>query len=662
MTEKFDVTILGTGLFGAALAYHLAQGTRRRVLALDTARGPRQPSATATSAGILSVQGWDPWDLVLVRESVAEYARLAEEEGVEPVRPNGGLRVARSAEGARWLARVHRVLEQEGEEVRTVGPREARELLPFADMDDVQAALYTPLDAVTEPSALQSAYLRAADRAGAVHRREETPPEVERLPGGGWKVGGERGGISETLVVAAGAWSKSVLTDLGHRLPLAPFRAQVLRVRPHPLLPVFPSLHDLDLNVYVRPADHGRLLIGDGTGTREEDPSRWAPEADRPWVEQTVATLRTVIRGLPDAPVEAAWAGLCVASPDRFPVVGRVPGEAHLIVASGFNGLGSMRAAGLARRLADALGSGAWDPLRPADPARFAAAWRSFEPRPQFPLEGESDGPAREVAGTFRDLPPEARASHEIRYRLLAGAEEADGLRWTSLSDWFDPFLGQFAKDALRTGGTVEVAEEAGRVRGLLLAGSSEGVGSGFTRTRVIAERYLSRMDPGGLYLDAAWRPGGEPVEIFAADLRDWRSEERLRNPVRLAGPEDLPRVRALMHEELGPSVDRWFATLPRPEENAFLCEVGGRVVGVSWITRVGPFARGHSFSVHPRYRGLGIGSDLLTARMLWLRRTGGRQVVSEIYDGNLASRTAAERAGMSLVDRMYHFRPITGP
>jgi RimJ/RimL family protein N-acetyltransferase len=61
---------------------------------------------------------------------------------------------------------------------------------------------------------------------------------------------------------------------------------------------------------------------------------------------------------------------------------------------------------------------------------------------------------------------------------------------------------------------------------------------------------------------------------------------------------------------------------------------------------------------VHPRYQRLGIGTDLLTARMLWLQRSGGRQVVSEIYGGNLASRTAAERAGMALVGQMFHFRP----
>jgi RimJ/RimL family protein N-acetyltransferase len=43
---------------------------------------------------------------------------------------------------------------------------------------------------------------------------------------------------------------------------------------------------------------------------------------------------------------------------------------------------------------------------------------------------------------------------------------------------------------------------------------------------------------------------------------------------------------------------------------------------------------------------------------MRWLKQTGGHMVVSEIYDGNVASRTAAERAGMSFVARMYHFRP----
>jgi glycine/D-amino acid oxidase-like deaminating enzyme/RimJ/RimL family protein N-acetyltransferase len=661
VTEKFDVAVLGTGLFGASLTYHLVREPSVRVLAIDTNPEAGRPSATATSAGILSVQGWDPWDLAIVRESSEEYRGLAEEEGVEPLRRNGGLRVARTDAGARWLDRVQRVLEREGTEARRVGAGEIRELLPYADLADVRAGLYTPDDAVMDPAALQAAYLRAAVRAGALLRTEARAAAPEPLHGGGWRIGGESAAVADTLVVAAGAGSKAVLAALGHTLPLAPFRAQAVLLRPRPLLPPFPTLNDLDLNLYVRPASLGRLLAGDGTGSREENPFRWEPNADDAFVEEMRRAVGALFDGLPPSPVEAAWAGLCVASPDRFPLVGRVPGGQGLCVATGFNGFGTMRAAGLARRLADAIRTGRWEPLRPADPSRFPGSFEPFDPRPEFPLESEEAeaGPARD--GT-EPLPARvsfpATAQDRIRYRLIPGVGEVDGLRWSALSEWFDPFLRLFAKDALRTGGSVEVAEEDGLVRGLFLSGSSEGVGSGFTRTRRVAERYLERMEPGGIYLEEPWRPGGEVVELFAADMRDWESKERVRNPVRIARPDDLPRIRSLMHGELGPGVDPWLATLPRPEETAFLCEIDARVVGVSWLSRVGTFARGHSFLVHPRYRGLGIGSDLLTARMLWLKGSGGRRVVSEIYDGNVASRTAAERAGMALVGRMYHLRP----
>lgn len=661
MTDRFDVAILGTGLFGASLAFHLSQTQSVRVLALDAPEPPRSPSGTATSAGILSFQGWDTWDLAIVGESVEEYLRLAEELGEEPVRRNGGLRIARTEEGSRWLGRVQRSLVRDGIEARALSAGEMRDLVPFAEFDDGSSGLFTPEDALVDPAGIRDGYLRCALRSGTVVRPSVEPIKVGRSDGDAWAIAGEVPAVADELVVAAGAWSKRILADLGHPVPLAPFRAQALRARPRPLLASFPTLHDLDLNMYVRPGPSGRLLAGDGTGLKEEDPLRWVPEADRSFVDHATQALGELCNGLQAIHSEAAWAGLCAASPDRFPLVGRVPGAPKLCVASGFNGFGTMRAGGLARRLAYAIRTDRWETLRPADPARFPLLAEPFDPRPEFPLEEAGEANPRLVASV--SVPGAGTGSlrwsqEDVRFRLLHRPDEIDPLRWSSLSDWFDPLLPLFAKDAVRTGGTVEVAEVDGIVQGLLLFGSSEGVSSGFTRRRRMAERYLDVPGEGGLYLEEPWRTGGEPIEVFAADLRDWEARERLRNPVRIATRDDLPEIRLLMRGEQGPGVDRWFTTLPRPEETAFICEIGGRVVGVSWLSRMGAYARGHSFVVNPRFRGLGIGTDLLTARMLWLQRTGARQVVSEIYDGNLASRTAAERAGMALVARMYHFRP----
>jgi len=661
MTERFDVAIVGAGIVGAALAFHLACDHSLRVVAYDRTPDAARPSASVTSAGILSVQGWDPWDLAIVHESAEEYRALAASDGTTPLRRNGGLRVARTEEGARWLERVQRLLARSGLEARMTDPREVQELVPFADASDVRVGLYTPDDATISSPEIRAGFLRAAERAGAALSETPGPVDLQLTANGDWELGSPVHAAARSVVIAAGAHSNSILGTLGHRLPLAPFRTQVVRLRPRPLLGAFPTWHDLDLNLYARPEGVGRLLVGDGTGSREEDPRRWNPVADTEFVDRTTHAVGEAFAFLDSVRPEEAWAGLCVASPDRFPLVGRVPGSRGLFVACGFNGLGTMRAAGLARRMADALQSGDWGSLRPADPARFDLPAPPFDPHPEFPLEAAED-PSSE------SMPPDPparparfdRSPGDLRFRVLSDLTEVDRLQWASLSEWFDPFLPLFARDALRTGGSVEVAEEDGIVRGVRLFGSSEGVGSGFTRERRIADRYLDRMESGGIYLEVGWRPDGLPIEVFAADLRDWEARERLRNPVRLGRREDLPGIRLLMRGELGAGVDPWLASLPRPEETAFLCEIDGRVVGVSWLSRVGRFARGHSFVVHPRFRGLGIGTDLLTARMLWLRQAGARQVVSEIYDGNAASRTAAERAGMARVGEMFHFRPRT--
>jgi sarcosine oxidase, subunit beta len=661
MVERVDVAVVGTGLFGAALAAWLGGDGDLRIAAVGRAKDPGRPDGTAASAGIVSVQGWDPWDLAIVRESTADYLRLADEEGVEPVRQTGGVRVARTPEGHRWLERVERALAAERIEARWLGSEDLAAQFPYATFEGVRAALYTPMDTSIAPDACREAYLRAATRCGVSCLALSRPVTLERRGDDAWGLVGPVEIEARELVLAAGAETKRLLGRLGRSLPLAPFRAQALRIRPKPLVAPGPTLHDLDLNLYVRPSTQGRLLAGDGTGTQEADPGAWQAHADDEFLRGTEEGIRSVFGGLDGLRVEAAWASLCVASPDRFPLVGRVPGLPGLHVAAGFNGFGTMRAAGLARRLAMAMRTGNWEGLAHADPARFRGPMRPFDPRPEFPLE--DDDPAswgRRDSPTSRDpdLWSSSRARADFGFREPRTLEEIERLRLTGLSEWFDPLLPLFAKDALRTGGRVEVAEEDGTIRGVSLFGSSEGVGSGFTQVRRLAERYLARMGPLGVYLEEPWHTGAEPVEVFAADPRDWSPGERLRNPVRIARREDLGAIGQLMRAELGPGVDPWLATLPRPEETAFVGEIGGRVAGVSWLSRAGPFARGHSFVVHPRYRGLGLGTDLLLARMLWLKRSGGRLVVSEIYDGNRASRAAAERAGMALVARMYHFRP----
>lgn len=661
-----DVVVLGAGLFGAALTHHLSRDRSGTIVLVDAPPAGALRSATLSSAGILTYPGWDAWDLALLRETNAEYQSISDRTGHGGYRINGGIRWTRTVEGEDWLERARGVLARNAVEAELVGPDRAADLFPSCTPEGFRTGLFVRDDAIFSAPDLAAEYLRSAVRRGVVTRLLRAAPRITS-DGSLWQIHLDTESVeTANLVLACGAWTKGILERLRHPLPLAPFRAQACLLRPLPLSATFPTLHDIDLNLYVRPAFRGRLLAGNGTETTEADPDHAVATADRPFVDRIREEIGSILTENGHVEVEEGWAGLCVASPDPFPLVGKVPGATGLFVASGFNGFGAMRAAALASRLARGILEDRWDGLVLADPGRFPAGLASSEPRPKFPLEsdrwteevGDGSGTASEGAGLFPGRPED---DPSIEYRPLGSMLDIDRLGQPRLSEWFDPFLPLFMKEALRTPGRVEVAESDDELRGIYLRGAGEKVGSLFTRTRAVAAHYLRHRGPHALYAEEPWESGGEPIDILAADLRDWEMRGTLRNLIRIARPDDLPPIRRLMRESGAIGDDTWFDTLPRPEETAFLCEIEGRIAGVSWVTRVGRYARGHSFMVQPRFRGLGVGTDLLRARMLWLRRMRVVQVVSEIYDGNVASRTAAERAGMACVARMFHYPAISG-
>ncbi len=654
---RTDVLIVGAGLMGTALAFHLARQGIRDVVVVN--RDPPLAAATGRSAGILTYAGWDRWDLRLVRESAEEYRTISDRWGRGNYRENGGVRVVRTEEGVRWLERVSESLRKEEIPMSDLDSAGVGKHLRSVELEHVRRGLFLPGDAIVDSPDMARAYSELATRegvrfvaaAGEPHIAHETDHWAFRSAD--WEVTAPR------MVLACGAWTKKILEGLDCPLPLAPFRTQACLLRPSPLMPSFPTLHDTDLGFYLRPAAQGRILVGDGTSAHEVDPDQVNLQADASFVDRIHSEVSSVLPDF-DLHVESAWAGTCVASPDPFPLVGKVPGRQGLFVATGFNGFGTMRAAALARRLAEGMVNDNWEPLRPADPGRFPPRPEPFLPRPEFSIR--DDGSSREDGVPVPSPGVRSALALEdppIHYRSLVSTEEVDALRLSRLSVWFEPFLPHFLRDALRSGGRVEVAEDGKEVRGVYLFSPAEKTGSLFTRVRSVAEHFYALPDRGEFYSERAWWPGGGLLHILLADLRDWKQERPLRHPVQVAGKEDIPRVQALVQETAGSVDEEWFRTLPRPEEVGFLSEVNGRVVGVSWLSLAGSMGRGHSLVVHPRYRALGIGADLLVARNLWLQSQGFEQVVSEIYETNPAPLTAAVRAGMAPVGQMWvYHRP----
>jgi sarcosine oxidase subunit beta len=393
--DTAEVLVLGAGISGCSLAYHLTRRSVGPIVVYD----PRTPAAGATgrAAGVVTEQLWDRWDVEVTRESHREYAELCRRYEPEAYVPNGFVRWTTNPAAVPVLDEARERLRSWGVEVDDASAVDLARWIPEGKFDDVVGALFGPHDACVTPSSVATIYAEGARREGAVFDFGRPMASLHR-EGERWQLDlGTETVTARKLVVAAGAWSKRIVAELGSPLPLVPYRTQAALLRPpHPRVDLFPTGHDIDLDVYVRPEGAGRLLAGDGTERVEADPERFVPGGDPTFLAHLAESLAVRLPSWGDAEVLSSWAGVCTATPDRHPLVGPVPGKEDLFVMAGFNGFGVMRAGGTSRRLADLIAEGAsagpaQEALAPVWPGRFVGPVPPFLPRPGFTLEGGLD-------------------------------------------------------------------------------------------------------------------------------------------------------------------------------------------------------------------------------------------------------------------------------
>ena len=391
---KAEVVILGAGIAGCALAYHLAELHVSPLVVYD----PRTPGAGATgrAAGVVTEQLWSRWDVEVTRESKEQYASLSARWDPTAYTVNGFVRWAHGAEAVGALASAVQRLREWDVDVRELDGRGLAQLVPWGRFDDAPRAIWSPRDGVVTPSTMAEIYAEGARQRG-VEFLLGTPMESFRESSGAWELDtGGRSVRASNAVVAAGAWSKQILRSVGHPLPLAPYRTQAAVLRPASGPAVFPSVHDIDVDVYARPEANGRLLAGDGTRLVEVDPETFLSGSDETFVAHLAETFARRFPGWADAELVRAWAGVCTSTPDRRPMVGPVKGAAGLFALVGFNGFGVMRAGGVARRLGQLIATGGdgdreRERLAPVLPERFGEGAAPFAPRPGFTLEDGND-------------------------------------------------------------------------------------------------------------------------------------------------------------------------------------------------------------------------------------------------------------------------------
>jgi 4-methylaminobutanoate oxidase (formaldehyde-forming) len=269
--DRARVVIVGGGVAGASIAYHLTKMGWSDVLLLD--RSELTSGSTFHSAGLVAQLRNSVSHTRMMMYGVELYPRLLEETGIDPGwHQVGTLHLASSEYRLEALARQAGWAKSFGLPVEIVSAAEAHERFPLIEASNVLGAQFVPSDGHLDPTGLTMALAEGAKRGGARIRTGVRVVEITARDGRVRGVVTDAGSIeAEVVVNAGGIWANELGRLAGVEIPVVPMEHQYLITRPiEGVTSAFPTLRDPDNLVYVR-EEVGGLVVGG----YERNPDPW---------------------------------------------------------------------------------------------------------------------------------------------------------------------------------------------------------------------------------------------------------------------------------------------------------------------------------------------------------------------------------------------------
>ncbi|MBN9673890.1 GcvT family protein [Roseibium aggregatum] len=257
--------IIGGGIIGCSIAYHLAKNGEKDVTLLEKAN--LTEGATWHAAGLVGQLRSSRNTTRMLKRSVAMYDSLEEETGMAcDWKKVGSLRLAATRERLLEARRLTTMARSFDLEMHMISAEEAKSLFPYIDASGLQGAAYIPSDGHVDPASLTQAIASGARMHGATIKQGVKVEDFEVTEGRITKVMTSEGEYTaDVVVMAAGMWSRELGAKLGIRVPACAVEHQYIVTEPLPdveLVKRLPTLRDPERLVYYKPDAGGRLVIG----------------------------------------------------------------------------------------------------------------------------------------------------------------------------------------------------------------------------------------------------------------------------------------------------------------------------------------------------------------------------------------------------------------
>ncbi|WP_405113453.1 FAD-binding oxidoreductase [Micromonospora sp. NBC_01405] len=330
--------IIGGGVIGVSAAYHLAAAGVRDVVLIE--RGALGSGSTCRAAGGVRAQFSDRVNIELATRSLETYERFGERFGQDiDLRQVGYLFLLDQPETVAEFEAAVAVQNDLGVPSRMISVAEAQRLSPLIGTDGLLAAVYSPTDGHCTPESVVLGFATTARRLGARLVTNCAATGIERDGDRIIAVSTEAGRIeTDTVICAAGAWSREVGAWAGVDLPVVPLRRQLVLTEPvNGLDPATPFTIDFGTAFYFRAEGAGLLL---GMSDPDEQPG-FNLNRSEGWLAGVAAAVQRRAPALADVGLTTGWAGLYEMTPDHNALIG-TGGDGRFLYAAGFSGHGFM--------------------------------------------------------------------------------------------------------------------------------------------------------------------------------------------------------------------------------------------------------------------------------------------------------------------------------